>query len=127
VAAVAISAWLGTHPGNAGAPADGLTLGATLASAGAMDTEAAQRNLRLQAAQPNPVATAIRHVVPPGTPDETVRQLAQTLNLICAGRATLPQAVQSLQDHGVDAATARRILDATHTLLDCDPTATTAP
>jgi hypothetical protein len=100
VAAVAISAWLGTRLGNAGAPADERTLVATVASAGALDT---------------------------GTPDETVHQLTQTLNLICAGRDPLPQAVQSLQDQGLDAATARRILDATHTLLDCDPTTATAP
>ncbi len=127
VAVVATVAWLGTHLGSVGGTTAGLTLKATVVSGGAIDTDAVRRNIELQAAQPNPVTTAIRQVVPPGTPDESVRQLALTLNLICAGRAPLPQAMQALQNHGVDAATAGRILDATRTMLVCDPTATTTP
>lgn len=127
LAAVAAGAWLGIRFGDVGAPADGLVLKPTVATTGTTDTRAVQRNLRFSAAQPDPVAIAIRQVVAPGTPDETVRQLVLTLNLICAGRIPPPQALHSLQDLGLDAATARRILDATHTPLACDPTARTAP
>jgi len=101
-------------------PSSSYALKATTITRGADPySEAARRNLQLQAQQPNPFVTAIREVVGPTMSEDELNALSREVNLSLCGGSSSTEAVDHLTQNGLARKTAEDVIAAVLAVEDC--------